>query len=150
MGERGRGAVLYACAGLVLAGGGLWWVRAAPRDRVDPEIARWQHSAEQLLPDLEKQESADTLALAAGADQDVLADVSDGSFRVSVVCVGGAGSQLRISLGDAEDSGHGLDCAGDHTPYNFNVAIPDQLRMSLSVGESGPVVFRYSILRTEN
>jgi uncharacterized protein DUF6023 len=150
MGERARGAVLYACAGLLLAGGAVWWVRAAPRERVDPQIERWRRSAEQMLPDLEKQESADTLTLAAGADQDVVADVGDGSFLVSVICVGGADSQLRISLSDGDDSGHGLDCAGDRTPYNFNVAIRDQLRMNVNVGDAGSVVFRYSVLRAEN
>ncbi|MGX6603635.1 DUF6023 family protein [Micromonosporaceae bacterium Da 78-11] len=150
MGERARGVVLYACAGLMLAGGGLWWFRAAPRDEVDPQLERWRSSAEQMLPDIDKQESADTLALAAGTQREVLADVGDGSFLVSVICVGGDDSQVRISLGDGDDSGRGLDCTGDHTPDNFNVGIADQLRMNVSVSATGPVVFRYSVLRVVN
>jgi hypothetical protein len=150
VGERARGAVLYACAGLVLAGGGVWWVRAAPRDLVDPRIEQWQSSAQRLLPDADNQESAGTVALGAGADQEVLAEGGDGSFMVSVICVGGAGSSLRISLSDTDDTGHGLDCAGDPTPFQFKVSIPDQLRMNVTVNDSGPVVFRYSLLRTED
>lgn len=150
VGERARGAVLYACAGLVLAGGGVWWVRAAPRGLDDPEVTQWRRSAERLLPDTDNQESAGTVPLAAGADQEVVADGGDGSYQVSVICVGGAGSSLRISLSDTGDSGHGLDCASDdHTPFQFKVSIPDQLRMNVTVTE-GPVVFRYSLVRTED
>lgn len=150
VGERARGAVLYACAGLMLAGGGVWWVRAAPREVVDPRIERWQSSALRLLPDTDNQDSSGTVALAAGADQDVLAEGGAGSFLVSVICVGGDGSSVRISLSETDDSGHGLDCAGDPTPFQFKVSIPDQLRINVSVNESGPVVFRYSLARTED
>jgi hypothetical protein len=150
MGERARGAVLYTCAALLLGAGGIWWFHAAPRQKVDPQIQAWQRSAEQMLPDIEQQESADTLTLPAGTEREVSANVGNGSFLVTIVCVGGAGSQVRVSLSDADDSGRGLDCVGDHTPDNFNVGIADQLRMNVSVGDSGPVVFRYSVLRTAN
>ena len=82
--------------------------------------------------------------------QDVLAEGGTGSFRVSVICVGGDGSSVRISLSETDDSGHGLDCTGDPTPFQFNVSIPDQLRINVSVNDSGPVVFRYSLSRTED
>jgi uncharacterized protein DUF6023 len=151
LGERGRGAVLYACAGLVLAGGGVWWFRAAPREVADPQVEQWTRSAEQLLPDTGNQESAGTVALAAGADQQVLAEGGDGSFMVSVICVGGANSSLRISLSDTDDSGHGLSCTDtDPTPFQFKVSIPDELRMNVTVTDAGPVVFRYSLMRTED
>ena len=148
VGERARGAVLYACAGLILAGGAVWWVRAAPGDVVDPKIKRWRQAAEQLLPETGSQESSGTVALAANADQQVLADGGDGSFLVSVICVGGAGSSMRISLSDTDDSGHGLSCTGEATPFQFTVSIPDQLRMNVTVNESGPVVFRYALVRS--
>jgi uncharacterized protein DUF6023 len=150
VGERARGAVLYACAGLVLAGGGVWWVRAAPPVSADPQIKQWQRTAVQLLPDTDGQDSSGTVALAAGADQEVLAEGGEGSFVVSVICVGGADSSLRISLSDTDDSGHGLDCAGDPAPFQFKVSIPDQLRMNVTVNDSGPVVFRYSLSRTDD
>jgi hypothetical protein len=150
VGERARGAVLYACAGLVLAGGGVWWVRAAPRETTDPRIEQWQNSATRLLPDTDNQDSAGTVALDAGADQDVLAEGGAGSFLVSVICVGGAGSTARVSLSDTDDSGHGLDCTGDPTPFQFRVSLSDQLRIHVTVNDSGPVVFRYSLTRSED
>jgi len=146
MGERARGVVLYACAGLILAGGGVWWVRAAPRSILDPRIAQWQQSAERMLPDTDNQQTAGTVALAAGVEQEVLADGGDGPLVVSVVCVGGAGSAMRISLSEAGDSGRGLDCAGDQAPFQFKVTAPDQLRMNVTVTETGPVVFRYALV----
>jgi hypothetical protein len=67
---------------------------------------------------------------------------------VSVVCVGGPDSRLRVTLGDLGlDSGHGMSCTGDRKPDSFSVSLADDLRMNVSVSDSGPVVFRYTILR---
>jgi hypothetical protein len=150
MGERTRGALLNACFVLVLVGGGVWWFRAAPHERVDPQIVKWQASAERMLPDADNQADADTITLAAGEDHEVVADVGNGSYRVSVICVGGTGTTVRISLGEVGgDSGRGLDCGGDHAPYSFPVGVVGRLRANVSVGDSGPVVFRYSLVRVE-
>jgi hypothetical protein len=147
MGDRGRGVLLYACSALLLAGGGVWWFRAAPHERVDPQIQAWRTSAEKMLPDAENQADADTIALTAGEDHEVVANVGNGSYQVSVICVGAEGSMVRISLGEVgDDSGRGLDCAGDHTPYSFPVGIAGQLRANVSVGATGPVIFRYSLV----
>ncbi|MEU4239130.1 DUF6023 family protein [Actinoplanes sp. NPDC026619] len=147
MGDRARGVVLYTCAALLLAGGGVWWVRAAPRQVTDSRIAQWQQDAQRLLPDDDEQRVAGTVPLAAGADHEVVADLDTGEYRVSVICVGGAESQVRVSLGDAgTDSGRGLDCEGGSEPNNFTVGTAGQLRMNVTVGAAGPVVFRYSLL----
>jgi hypothetical protein len=149
MGERARGGVLYGCAATLLVAGGIWWFAAAPRQEADPQIERWKQSAQRLLPDVGAQEHSDTLALASGIDREVTAEIDPGEYSVSVVCVGGAQSQVRVSLGEAGyDSGIGLTCAGDNEPNNFRVSIANPLRMNVSVNNSGPVVFRYSLLRT--
>jgi hypothetical protein len=148
MGERARGAVLYGCAAALLAAGGAWWFEAAPRQEADPQIERWKQNALRLLPDVEAQNHAGTLALAAGVDREVTAAIGPGEYSVSVVCVGGAASQVRVSLGEAGyDSGLGLTCTGDNEPDKFRVTVANPLRMNVAVNNAGPVVFRYSLLR---
>ena len=105
----------------------------------------------QLLPDLPTQSDAGTVTLPAGAEHQVNADVGAGGFVVSVVCVGRPNSTVRVSLGvPGTDSGQGLRCSGDVTMENFSVALAGALRMRVSVNDAGPVVFRYSLLRTPN
>jgi hypothetical protein len=147
-GDRARGVVLYACAALLLAGGALWWFRAAPHGDVDPRIEKWRADAERLLPDVIQQDQADTVAIDAGADREVTAEVDTGKYLISVLCVGGPDSQVRVSLGEAgTDSGRGLNCEGGSQPDNFTVGTAGQLRMNVTVNPAGPVVFRYSLLR---
>jgi hypothetical protein len=147
MGERARGFVLYGCASVLLAGGGLWWVRAAPDDGVDPRIEQWSQDAQRLLPDVSEQQTAATMPIAAGADREVVADLETGSYQVNVVCVGGADSRVRIRLGDdGSDSGRGIDCEGGSQLDNFTVGTAGQLRMNVTASPNGPVVFRYSLL----
>ncbi|WP_433371508.1 DUF6023 family protein [Actinoplanes sp. CA-142083] len=148
IGDRARGAVLYGCAVVLLAGGATWWLRAAPRDPAeDPTIQRWRQTAIEQLPTEPGQDDADTLALAAGSDHQVLAEVDSGKYRISVVCVGDTGSQVRVSLGEAgTDSGHGLDCSDGAGDY-FDVGTSGQLRMFLSVNGVGTVIFRYTLER---
>jgi hypothetical protein len=148
MSDRARGVVLYACAGLLLTGGAVWWFRAAPQDKTDARIAQWRADAQRLLPDVDEQREASTLALGAGTDREVVADVDTGEYLVSMLCVGGADSQVRVSLSDTgTDSGRGLNCEGGSDPNNFTVGTAGQLRIYVTVGAAGPVVFRYSLLR---
>ena len=148
IGDRARGAVLYAVTAVLLAGGATWWLRAAPQGRPDPTIEQWRQTALQMLPDQEDQDEADTLALAANSDHQVLANLDSGNYRLTVVCVGANDSQVRISLGDyGTDSGRGLECAGGSDRENFDVGTSGQLRIYLNVGEAGPVVFRYTLQR---
>ncbi|GIF24079.1 hypothetical protein Ate02nite_68090 [Paractinoplanes tereljensis] len=148
MGEQTRGVVLYACAALVLIGGGAWWFRAAPQTEVDPQIEQWRATAEKLVPDIDQQEEASTLALAPNGDREVTANVSNGEYLVTVICVGGEESQVRVSLGEAgTDTGRGLLCGKDRQSTDFTVGTAGQFRMNVSVNDAGPVIFRYSLLR---
>ena len=145
-GERTRGVLLYALAALAVAAGAVWWVRAAPPVGADPAIARWRATAESALPAADGQQDAGTLALTAGEDHEVDANVSNGEYYVSVVCVGGPDSQARVSLGvDGSDTGRGLQCSGEQRPLTFKVSVAGQLRMNVTVNDAGPVIFRYTL-----
>jgi len=148
MGDRARGTVIYAGAAALLGAGAFWWVTSAPRQPRDPQIEQYRASAERLLPDVASQADAGMVTLAAGTEREVLAEAGNGAFLVSVICVGGADSRVRISLGDVDDSGHGLQCSGDVVPENFTVSVAGELRMNVSVNDAGPVVFRYSLLHS--
>lgn len=148
-GDRARGVALYATAAALLAGGVAWWLAAAPGEEIDPMIAQWRLSAQRLLPDTPGQQDADTVAMAAGSDHQVVSMVESGKYRISVVCVGGSDSQVRVSLGEAgTDSGHGLGCSDDARSDQFEVGTSGQLRIHVSVSDAGPVVFRYTLLQT--
>ncbi|MFF5295479.1 DUF6023 family protein [Paractinoplanes globisporus] len=148
MGDRARGVALYATTAVLLAGGVTWWFRAAPGEEIDPMIPQWRASAQQLLPDVPGQDDADTIPLAAGSDHQVVAVVDTGKYQISVVCVGGQNSQVRVSLGEAAtDSGRGLDCSDDPQSDRFDVGAAGRLRMFVVVSDAGPVVFRYTLLR---
>jgi uncharacterized protein DUF6023 len=151
MSERVRGVVLYATAAVLLAAGVTWWFRAAPHQPRYPTIEQWQASAQRLLPDVAEQEGADTIALSAGADHEVVADVGSAEYEVAFVCVGGDDSQVRVTLGQiGDDSGRGMACTGEPHPDGFSVTTAGQLRMNVSVGAAGPVVFRYTVLRADD
>jgi hypothetical protein len=148
MGAAARGVILYATTAVLLALGVAWWVHAAPADQADKRIEQWQRDASALLPDRQAIIESDTLTLGASTEQEVIASPGPGEFQVSVVCVGGPESRARVTLGDLGlDSGHGMSCGDDREPDSFSVSLADDLRMNVSVSDSGPVVFRYSILR---
>jgi hypothetical protein len=145
--DRIRGAVLYAGAVVLLAAGGVWWVRAAPRQPVELDVTQWTATAQRLLPAPDEAEADDTIELGAGVDREISVKVDDGSHHLEVVCVGGQDSVVRVTLGTYHDSGRGLDCAGSQRPTGFNLGVAGGLRMNLSVGGSGPVVFRYTVTK---
>ena len=148
IGERARGAILYGCAALLLAGGVTWYAGAAPGAPADDRLTRWREEAGRVLPELAALEASDTVTLAPGADEEVAASVGDGEFVVTVFCVGNGGSQVRVRLGEeGTDSGHGLSCTGDRKPDFFSVTTAGDLRMKVTGNDSGPVVFRYTVLR---
>ncbi|NMO52137.1 hypothetical protein HH310_13140 [Actinoplanes sp. TBRC 11911] len=133
---------------LLLALGAAWWVHAAPGDQADKRIEQWRKDASTLLPDRQAVIESDSLTLGASTEQEVVASPGPGNFQVSVVCVGGPGSRARVTLGELGlDSGHGMDCGSDREPDAFSVSVVDDLRMNVSVSDSGPVVFRYTLLR---
>lgn len=144
--ERGHDVVLHALATLILVIGVGWWWRAAPHPVVDRRLIDWRQAAEQLLPDVGDHETSNTLALDAGADHEEVVDVDQGEFLISVVCAGGDGSRVRVSLGTG--SGRGLRCTGSRAPETFTVALVGELRLKVTVESAGPVVFRYAMQRS--
>ncbi|GID78046.1 hypothetical protein Ade02nite_66870 [Paractinoplanes deccanensis] len=148
-----RGAVLYAAAAVLLAGGTAWWLLAAPDDtRPAGQIDEWQRTAERLLPDTDMQQDRSTLTLDAGAEQSVSTELPSGEYSVSLICVGGPGSTVRVSLdatgfGGVGDSGLGLTCEQERSPESFPLRLTDEFRMTVSAGEDSPVIFRYSVVR---
>ena len=151
MGDRARGVALYATTALLLAGGATWWFRAAPSEEVDPLIAQWRATAMTLLPDADGQDGADMVSFAANSDHEMVANVDPGKYQVSVVCVGGADSRVRVSMGEAAtDSGRGLNCADGAQMDQFEVGTSGRLQLNVTVGDFGPVVFRYTLQRTSD
>lgn len=147
-GERARGAVLYAAAGILVAGGATWWLLAAPPDRGNDQIDRWRAAVEQALPDTDEQVDAATTPLAAGDERPYVTSVDTDEYLVSVVCRGGPDTFVRVSLSrSGSDSGLGLRCSDERRPDSFKVALADELRLHVMVGDRGPVVFRYSLQR---
>ena len=141
--------MLYATAAALVAAGAAWWVVAAPEKSAGSPTDRWRGTAERLLPDDPLQQDGGTETLGAGADQQVGTDLPVGSYLVSVLCVGGAGSTVRVALSEGgNDSGLGLSCEGEPSPDSFPVALADGLRMTVTVSEgAGPVVFRYIVTK---
>jgi hypothetical protein len=147
-GERARGAVLYAAAGALVAGGATWWFLAAPPDRGNDQIDQWRAAVEQALPDTDDQIDSATTPLAAGDERPFVTSVGTDEYTVSVICRGGPDTYVRVSLSQTgSDSGLGLRCSDERRPDSFRVALADELRLHVMVGDRGPVVFRYSIQR---
>ena len=140
--------MLHALAALILITGTWWWWRAAPHQAADDRLTGWGHTAEQLLPDIGDHEMANTLALESGVSHEEIVEVNRGDFLVSVVCAGGDGSRVRVSLGSPGDSGRGLRCSGSRTPDVFSVGLMSELRLLIAVETAGPVVFRYAVQRS--
>ena len=147
-GERARGVVLYATAGLLVAGGAAWWAGSAPPGRDNDQVDEWRATVEQQLPDTENQADAATSVLRAGADQSFETSVATGEYLVSMICRGGPESLVRVSLSQfGRDSGRGLRCSGQRPPDSFKVGLGDVVRLNVVVSDNGPVVFRYHVQR---
>ncbi|MFF5082304.1 DUF6023 family protein [Actinoplanes sp. NPDC000266] len=157
--DRLRGVVLYSMAAALLAGGAAWWLVTAPDDtRPTSQAEQWRRTAERLLPDVGTQEDGATMTLTPGAEQQVSTEVPSGQYSVAMVCVGGVGSTVRVSLDNSEggfgdfsgiggDSGLGMSCEQERSPETFPVQLSDALRMTVSAGQDSEVVFRYSLVR---
>ena len=144
--ERVRGALLYTVFGLLLIGGAGWWLRAAPPTGEPPEIAAWRATVERKLPDAPGQADARTVVLPAGSEREELSNVANGSYLVSVICAGE--SRVRITLSSVgNDSGRGLACGTDPTPFVFTSGVAGQFHLSVNVADAGPVVLRWTLLR---
>ncbi len=149
--DRARGVVLYSLAGAVLLGGGLWFVRAAPQTGLDPRLARWQETAEEVLPDLALQTMADTIVITGDISTQRNSPVDGGSYSLSMVCAGTGQVRVRLSSSDRNDSGRAVRCSDQPTPQRLRVALADEFHMSVS-GEQddGGAVFRWRLERTRD
>jgi hypothetical protein len=149
IGERGRGALLYALSATLLIAGGLWFFRAAPPSREDPRVAAWQQSAADRLPDLPLQVTAETLVLDGDRTTERTATVDGGSYTLSMICLG-AGGQVRVSLSLAgDDSGRAVRCAEDPVSVTVTMAVAADFFLRVSGETDGnPAVFRWRLDRS--
>jgi len=148
--ERSRGIVLYALAGLVLAGGGVWFVRADPLVDESPRVAAWRSLAERSLPDEPSQAMAETLVLSSGERTERTTPVGGGSYTLSMVCAGLTG-QVRVRLSmTGQDSGRAVPCSEEAPAVDrLRVALADEFHMRLSAeNDTGGAVFRWRLERS--
>lgn len=150
MGERGRGALLYALATALLVAGAGWFVRAAPATGDDRRVPGWQRDAARLLPDRPDQVKAETVVVGAGATTERSADVTGGSYQLSMICVGDGGHvRVRLSASADADSGRAVPCAARPSAVTLTVAVASQLFMLVSgEAQAGTAVFRWRLDRT--
>jgi hypothetical protein len=150
MGERGRGAALYALFAVLLLAGGGWFYRTAPATGDDPRVADWQDAAARLLPDRPTQVKADTIVVAGDMTTERTADVQGGSYALTMICLGDRGQvRVRLSANGDDDSGRGVPCTAKPATVTLTVALASDFFM-LVTGETegGTAVFRWRLERT--
>lgn len=149
IGEPARGAVLYALTGVLLLGGGLWFLRAAPNTGADPRIAGWRETAEKTLPDLPLQAMAETIVLSGGGfGTERTTPVDGGSYSLSMICAGTGQVRVRLSS-TGNDSGRAVQCGETPEVDRLRVAVADEFFMRVSAeNDEGGAVFRWRLERT--
>jgi hypothetical protein len=148
IGERARGAMLYALTGVVLLGGGLWFLRAAPSTGADPRIAGWRATAERLLPDMPLQAMAETIVLNGELGTERTTPVDGGSYSLSMICAGTGQVRVRLSS-TGNDSGRAVQCDDAPVVDRLRVAVADEFFMRVSAeNDEGGAVFRWRLERT--
>ena len=148
IGERARGVMLYALTGVLLLGGGLWFVRPAPDTSADPRIAGWRETVERLLPDRPSQAMAETIVLNGKVGTERTTPVDGGSYSLSMICAGTG--QVRVQLSSTgNDSGRAVHCGEVPVADRLLVAVADEffMRVSAENDDSG-AVFRWRLERT--
>jgi hypothetical protein len=149
--ERSRGILLYSLAGLVLAGGGAWFLASDPVAGESDEVGAWRETAERVLPDTPLQATAETLALTSGGRVERTAPVDGGSYTLSMVCVAGTG-QVRVRVSSSgSDSGRAVPCEAESPTVDriVGLALTDQFYLRLSAeNDSGGAVFRWRLERS--
>lgn len=140
--ERARGLQLSVLAALVLIGGGVWFVRAAPRLGTDPRLAGWRTTVTQALPDVQPQIDAGTIALGSGSEQQATAPVPGGSFTLTMICAGTGWVRARVSTGN--DTGLAVPCSARPRPVTITVGLGSQFFLSME-SETEAAVFRWRL-----
>lgn len=147
--DRTRGLVLYSLAGVVLLGGGLWFVRAAPGETPNPRIADWQARVEVALPDLPSQTLSDTIVLRSEMRTERTSAVDGGAYTLSLVCAGTGRVRVRLSSPGGADSGQAVPCSEDPVPERLRFSLADEFAMSVAGEETADgAVFRWRLERS--
>ncbi|MEV6487502.1 DUF6023 family protein [Actinoplanes sp. NPDC051633] len=146
--ERSRGVVLYTLTGLLLAGGGVWFVRSAPETGTDPRLAAWQETAEQVLPDQPLQADAETIVLRGDLAAERSNPVESGFYALSMICVGAGHVRVRVSAG-GNDSGLAVPCVDKPARHTIEVGLATKFYLQVTPEENaGTAVFRWQLRRT--
>ncbi|GAA3344271.1 hypothetical protein GCM10020358_46850 [Amorphoplanes nipponensis] len=149
-GDRAAGVMLYALALVLLAGGVVWFVRAAPDVGEDPAVVAGRVTVERLLPDLPRQAQAETMVLAAGRRTERSTAVVGGSYSLVMLCVGDGQVRVRLSA-VGTDSGRAVPCAADEPqPVELTVGLADDFFMAVSAETRGAAVFRWRVTRARS
>jgi hypothetical protein len=143
--ERARGLTLYAVTAALLAAGGIWFVRAAPGDGTDPRIAGWKRTVTAALPDSVPQVDANTVVLGRGADTKATAQVTGGSFRLTMVCAGEGDVWVALSS-SGNDSGLPVPCSDRPQPISMKFALATQFYLAI-MPDTDAAVFRWQLLQ---
>ncbi|GLY97017.1 DUF6023 family protein [Actinoplanes sp. NBRC 103695] len=145
--ERIRGVTLYALAAVVLLGGGLWFVRAAPQTGEDPRLRAWQQKVERVLPDVPLQALADTVTLTGDLATERTSPVDRGSYSLVMACAGTGKVRVRVS-NNRRDSGRAILCSENPVVGRLAVALADEFYIQVSGEEDhGGAVFRWRLER---
>jgi hypothetical protein len=147
--ERARGVVLYALAGVMLLGGGVWFVRADPKIEPSEDVAGWRATAERVLPDTSLQSMAETVVLTSGGRTERTSPVASGAFILSMLCTAPTG-QVRVRLSPAgADTGRAVPCDAEKPEVaRVQVALVEQLYLRLSAENADQgAVFRWRLDR---
>jgi hypothetical protein len=148
--DRVAGAAPYALALVLLAAGGVWFVRAAPETGEDPAIVAGRATVERLLPDLPTQAEAETMVLATARRAERNTAVPGGSYTLAVLCAGDG--QVRVRLSDTGlDSGRAVPCDRQNPqPVEFMIGLADELFLAVSAETDGAAVFRWRVVRARS
>jgi Family of unknown function (DUF6023) len=147
-GDRARGVLLYALAGVLLLAGGGWFLAAAPETGEDPRVAAWRATAEEQLPDASSQAMAETIVLSGNATTERSTPVDGGSYRLTMVCAGTGRVRARLSsIGN--DTGMAVPCTDDPSRVGLTVGLADEFFMLVSAEstDAGGAVFRWRLER---
>lgn len=144
--ERVRILQPYVLAALVLVGGGVWFLRAAPYLGEDQRVQAWRATVIRELPDVQPQIEADTVMLGRGTDREASVSVVGGSFTLAMVCAGVG--RVRVRLGPAgNDTGAPVPCADQPRPVLMTIGLGPEFYLSMTA-ETEAAVFRWRLTPT--